>query len=162
MRWRHWLSLPLAIPKLFLAILKPRVNATLQTTSKPLLPMILVKPFFLPARSGESNWRSTQSFVRNLTNKFSHKGIIKNIAGDITKMNKTLLIYGPEIYTQEWNVILNGKFDWKFRPSTHCFFCLFKVFMFLDLRTISFTGINCSKSREGEKKKKKKEKREKK
>ena len=104
MRGRHWLSLPLAIPKLFLAIPKLRVNATLQTTSKPLLPMILVKPFFWPARSGESNWRSMQNFVRNLTNKFAHKGIIKNIVGDITEMNKTLPAYGPEIYTQKWNV----------------------------------------------------------
>ena len=104
MRGRHWLSLPLAIPKLFLAIPKLRVNATLQTTSKPLLPMILVKTFFWPARSGESNWRSMQNFVRNLTNKFAHKGIIKNIVGDITEMNKTLPAYSPEIYTQKWNV----------------------------------------------------------
>lgn len=87
-----------------------------------------------------------------MTNKFTHKGIIKNIAGDITEINKTLLVYGPEIYTQKRNVILNGKFDWKFRLSTHCFSCLFKVFMFLDLRRLSFTGMNCSKSKEGEKK----------
>ena len=45
-----------------------------------------------------------QNFVRNLTNKFAHKGIIKNIVGDITEMNKTLPAYGPEIYTQKWNV----------------------------------------------------------
>ena len=45
-----------------------------------------------------------QNFVRNLTSKFAHKGIIKNIVGDITEMNKTLPAYGPEIYTQKWNV----------------------------------------------------------
>ena len=73
-----------------------------------------------------------QSFVRNLTNKFIHERR-QNVAGDITERNKTLLMYGPDIYTQKWNVIINGKFDWKFRLPTHCFYCLVKFFMFLDL-----------------------------